>query len=356
MKIYYYHTRPIVPALKEWKEHKHPGHILYGLTHFPKNGIDAFLHPYRYFNSRKRLMLYNLRTVWKSREKYDVLYGTSYRGLELLIFLRALGIYRKPIAIWHHQAVPQTKGWFKSCLSRLFYKGIDCMFFFSRSLMEDSLRTGKVKEENMHLIHWGADLEFYDRMMNEPKDKEFISTGKENRDLTTLLQAFNNTGLEFDLYISPANGDRKYKHIVNRFQEKPNIHIHRVEGIIPYRMALEVARSKAVVISCLNYPYTIGLTTLVEALALGLPVVSTRNSKFEMDLEQEKAGLLVGYGDVEGWGKALTYLLEYPDKAREMGQNGRKLAEQTHNLENYTCELSEVLLKKFSSCSTFRKE
>lgn len=63
MKLYYYHTRPIVPALEEWKEHKHPGHILYGLTHFPKYGIKPILHPYRHFTSRKKLMWYNLCTI-----------------------------------------------------------------------------------------------------------------------------------------------------------------------------------------------------------------------------------------------------------------------------------------------------
>lgn len=356
MKLYYYHTRPIVPALEEWKEHKHPGHILYGLTHFPKYGIKPILHPYRHFNSRKKLMWYNLCTIWNKRKEFDILYGASYRGLELLIFLRALRIFRKPIAVWHHQAVPQTKGWLKSRLSRLFYKGIDCMFFFSQALINDSLKTGKVKEENMFLIHWGADLDFYDRIKDEPKDKEFISTGKENRDLQTLLQAFNDTGLEFDLYTSPANGDQKYEEIINRFHHKANIHIHFVEGIIPYQLALEVARSKVVVISCLNYPYTIGLTTLVEALALGLPVISTRNPKFEMDLEKEQAGLLVEYADVKGWEKALKQLHEHPEQAREMGKNGRRMAESTYNLENYSRELAEVLIKRFTHYSTFKKE
>ena len=99
------------------------------------------------------------------------------------------------------------------------------MFFFSQALIDDSLKTGKVKEKDMNLIHWGADLDFYDRMRNEAKDKEFISTGKENRDLATLLQAFSHTGLEFDLYTSPANGDQKYEEITNRFQGKKQISI-----------------------------------------------------------------------------------------------------------------------------------
>lgn len=159
MKIYYYHTRPIASALKEWKEHTHPGHILYGLTHFPKNGIDPVLHPYKHFTSRWKLMWYNLHAILRCKENYDVVYGTSYRGLELLIFLRALGLFRKPIAVWHHQAVPQSKGWLKNLLSRLFYKGIDCMFFFSKALIDDSLKTGKVKEKDMYLPEFGISLE-----------------------------------------------------------------------------------------------------------------------------------------------------------------------------------------------------
>lgn len=346
MKIYYYHTRPIREAWEEWKQFKHPGHILYGLTHFERNGIDVVIHPFRPFASRFRLMWYNLKTILRSRESYDVLYGTSYRGLELLIFLRALGLYRKPIAVWHHQAVPQTRGLLKRLVSRLFYRGMDCLFFFSRALMADSLRTGKVSARRMHLIHWGADLDFYDHLRRETgnmQNDSFISTGKENRDFATLLQAFAETALPLELYTSPSNGDQHYEKLLERYAAQPNIHIHLTHGIIPYRLALEVAQSKAVVISCLNYPYTVGLTTLVEALALSLPILSTRNPKFEMDIEEEEAGMLIDYGDVEGWKQATLYLFDHPDEARRMGTRGRRLAETTYNLDNYTRELSIVL-------------
>lgn len=80
MKIYYYHTRPIASALKEWKEHTHPGHILYGLTHFPKNGIDPVLHPYKHFTSRWKLMWYNLHAILRCKENYDVVFMAPLTG------------------------------------------------------------------------------------------------------------------------------------------------------------------------------------------------------------------------------------------------------------------------------------
>lgn len=81
MKMYYYHTRPIQEALDEWKNHLHPGHILYGLTHFSKHGIHPILHHYRHFASRIRFSLYNFFEIIRCKEPYDLLYGTSFYGL-----------------------------------------------------------------------------------------------------------------------------------------------------------------------------------------------------------------------------------------------------------------------------------
>lgn len=349
MKIYYYHTRPIEQALEEWSQGKHPGHILYGLTHFKKYGIDAVVYPYKQFSSRIKMMVYALFTVLRCKDKYDLLYGTSYRGIELIIFLRALGLYRKPIAIWHHQAVPVSKGFFKGCISKLFYRGIDCMFFFSNTLIEDSLKSGKVSRDRMHLIHWGADLDFYDNITRGKSNRNmgFISTGKECRDFRTLLQAFSGTDESIDVYAPKSNGDMKYDKLLDNYSSFSNIRIHRVGGIIPYELAVKVADAAVVVISCLDLSYTVGLTTLVEAFALGKPVICTGNPKFEVDIDAEKVGICVGYKDVDGWVRAIEYMAKNPDKAVEMGKNGRKLAENLYNLDNYTSELS-IILKSFS--------
>ena len=115
---------------------------------------------------------------------------------------------------------------------------------------------------------------------------------------------------------------------------------------------MEVCRSKVVVICCLNYPYTVGLTTLVEAFALGLPVICNRNTKFEMDIEKEEAGIYVDYNDIEGWKRAIHYLSTHPEEAQRMGANGRKLAEREFNLEHYSRELSEILA---DTVKTYRK-
>lgn len=358
MRIYYYHTRPIQEALDEWENHLHPGHILYGLTHFGKHGITSILHRYRRFPSRLKFSLYNFFEIMRCKEPYDLLYGTSFYGLELIIFCHALGLYRKPIAVWHHQAVVRNGNKLKNLISRFFYKGIDQMFFFSRALIDDSLRSGKVTAGQLHLIHWGADLDFYDYLKqhlpadNEGEEKTFISTGKENRDFATLLQAFAETGLPVDIFTTPTAGDKNYERLLKQYAPCTNIRVHFTDGIIPHKLAVEVCRSKVVVTCCLDYPYTVGLTTLVEAFALGLPVICSRNPKFGMDVEKEGAGIYVDYNDTEGWKQAIRYLYTHPQEARQMGANGRRLAEREFNLEHYSAELSEILTE---TVRTYRK-
>lgn len=221
------------------------------------------------------------------------------------------------------------------------------MFLFSRKLIQDSIATHKVPEHKLELIHWGPDLAFYDHLLKElpaePREG-FISTGKENRDLKTMLQAFAQTDENLEVFIAEECGNLNYKQIADSLTLTDNIHIHYTEGVIPYELAKKVAQKKVIVICCLDFPYTVGLTTLVEAYALGIPVICSKNPNFEIDIEKEGIGIAVEYGDVEGWVKAIRYLHTHPEDAERMGRNARKLGEERFNLALFSKEIAERLL------------
>jgi glycosyltransferase involved in cell wall biosynthesis len=348
MRIYFYHTMPVREAYNEWLEKKHPGHLLYGLTHFDQNGIDCIFHEYKKEKNRFGSMCRNLFRILFSKESFDVLYGTSFRGLELIIFLRALGLYRKPIAIWHHTAVVTSPGKLKNLVSKLFYKGFDKLFFFNTTLIELSIKTGKIKKEQAHLIHWGPDLEFYDYLRSEmPAQKNvFISTGRENRDFQTLVDAFTGEKSSLELYVPKVSIKNRYRERLGESSDLPsNIHLEYVSGIIPYELASKVAASSCVVI-CFHkppYSYTLGLTTLVEAFALGKPVLSSLNPFWEMDIDKEGIGISLPYDDADSWRHAIQHIEKHPEIAVEMGKKGRELAEKSYNLALFTKELADIL-------------
>ena len=152
-------------------------------------------------------------------------------------------------------------------------------------------------------------------------------------------------------YISPSHGNINYKNIIDGFTLPDSIHVHYTDGVIPYELAKLVARKSCIVICCLDFPYTVGLTTLVEAFALGIPVICSRNPNFEIDIDKEGIGITVEYGDVQGWTDAIRYIADHPEEARRMGNNARKLAEERFNLEIFSREIAESLqeISNFSS-------
>jgi glycosyltransferase involved in cell wall biosynthesis len=349
MKVYYYHTVDVDSIYRQWQDGTFPGHFLYGATHLPHYGMEVVLHqPIR---QCKRWKL-SLHTAWKiltCREHFDIIYASTFRGLELIIFLRAIGLFRRPVCVWHHQPIVKAKNPVRELIARLFYRGMDGMFFFSQKLIDDSLSSAKAKPERMFVARWGADLEYYDRLAEQYGDVPrhgFISTGKELRDMPTLVEAFDQTSAPLDIYICPEYLGINYEELFADLIVNDNIHVHFVNGMVHREMSKLVNSAQCVVICCHKANYTVGLTTVVEALALGLPLICTRNVQIPIDIDREGCGITVEPGDVDGWVKAVNYVAGHPDEAAEMGRRGRQLAEQEYNIENCAHDVAAVLNKQ----------
>ena len=136
---------------------------------------------------------------------------------------------------------------------------------------------------------------------------------------------------------------KEQKDSIRNLEIKENIDLHFGERLMPYELALLVAQSQCVCICCKQSNYTVGLTTVVEAMALGLPILCTRNPQMPMDLEAEGCGIYLEPYDREGWERAIRYITEHPEEAREMGRKGRLLAEKYYNVEQCAKEVAEII-------------
>lgn len=348
MRIYFYHTENTQYIYGEWEKGNFPGHFLYGATHLVDHGIEMIMHKHRDFSNRFVAALYVLFQILKNYRKIDAVYATHYKYLEIVIFLRALKLFGKPIVIWHHQPIITPNKKWREWLGRLFYCGIDDMFFFSQKLYDDSLKTKKARTERMHVGHWGADLDFYSRIMREhpvANHKGFISTGRERRDMKTLVGAFNQSDAPLDIYLNKSNCGINYENMFRDMEVHDNVKVHFMSGYQQANLSTKVYSSACVVICCLETKYTVGLTTVVEALAFGLPVICSRNPQIPIDFDKDGCGISVPYYDVEGWVKAIRYIQEHPDEAQQMGMRARQLAEQMYNDRRCAEEVAQVLKK-----------
>lgn len=344
LRVFFYHTEDVGYILEQWRAGKFPAHLLYGAAKLAGEGIDVVWHYPHTKETRWRKML---RTAWQLltvKGGVDAVYATHYQGMEIIIMLRALRLFRRPVIAWIHQPIIIPEKKWRDRLGRLFYKGFDRMVFFSRDLIDTSLRTRKIRREPVVLGHWGADLAYYDSIMEKAESRRgFISTGKEMRDMKTLVAAFNAEKEQLDIYTGKRMGGVNYEEALTECQPQGNITVHYGNVMEHRKLSLLVARAACVVICCMETSYTVGLTTLVEAMALGIPVICSRNPHFPFDIDAERCGLTVPYYDVEGWRRAIRAMADNPSEAVEMGRRGRALAERMFNDNQCAKEMAQVI-------------
>lgn len=68
--------------------------------------------------------------------------------------------------------------------------------------------------------------------------------------------------------------------------------------------------------------------SIIEAMALGLPIVSTNAGGLPYLIENNVEGLLIPVNDEKKMAEVITTLLSCPEKARELSKNARKKAEK----------------------------
>ena len=84
-------------------------------------------------------------------------------------------------------------------------------------------------------------------------------------------------------------------------------------------------------------------TVIMEAMAAGLPVISTSVAGVPEMVENEVTGLLVAEGDVNGITGAAARLLGNAEFARTLGARGRQVAIEKFSIEKNVVQLRQIL-------------
>jgi glycosyltransferase involved in cell wall biosynthesis len=103
-------------------------------------------------------------------------------------------------------------------------------------------------------------------------------------------------------------------------------HKVRFTGRLSKKEWTQMSEQYDLFISTTNFDNT--PVSLMEAMALGLPVISTNVGGVPFLVEDGKTGLLVKKNDPEQMSQKIDHLLRNPDKAVEIAQNARKKMEK----------------------------
>lgn len=118
-------------------------------------------------------------------------------------------------------------------------------------------------------------------------------------------------------------------------------------GLVPFVDVKAIIQSADVAVAILqpqpntNMMHgTMGVTKLFECMAQSLPIICTGFDTWKKVVENNDCGICVSPDSVNELKNALRYLIDNPDRAREMGENGQKAVLGEYNWE---CDAKKLL-------------
>jgi glycosyltransferase involved in cell wall biosynthesis len=337
---------------KEFKEGKIASHPLYGMIEIENAGYEVKHISMSKKNGLKGIIA-NTKLILKAR--CNILFCSYIYIFPLLgiVFLKRLGFCKKlHIVGVCHTNFHEDYSFVYRFICRFVYRSFDHIFFHSPKNMLEATSNHYVEASKMSVLHWGIDLNFlyyHNVLLEAESDKHYISTGKEYRDFNILIDAFAGLDSKLNVYTNVTNYENNYDFLVDYIDKYKNIDINLVEkNQYNYNQFIDlVAKSYCVVIPLMKNHcyYCLGHTSIVEALALGKPIIVSENEYHSIDVEKCGVGLKIRSFEPEEWKRAINYLSSHEMVVNEMSKKALKLAKEKYNIEVCAKEILSVILQ-----------
>ncbi len=252
-------------------EGKVPSHWFYGACEMEHDGHEVIW-------AQEQSGIFNdLKLIQKHRP--DIVFIPNLNIHNHFLLLLIAHIIQNPVyAYLHHE--PQAKRGLKSQLYKFLLGGIRHLFFLSKKTMLESVKADLIDEQKCSVPGWGPDMDFYAKVKTSDNGW-FVSTGKENRDFDTLIEAFRRTELPLHIITARNHNGQSNEDIINKVTGIDNIKVTIVDNSPSNytMMQREMAVSRAIVCPLLRdkLNYCVGLSTITDAEGLGKPLIITDN-------------------------------------------------------------------------------
>lgn len=310
------HNKGIQNSMKNYHDGKCGSRMLFGIAEL-HNAYGAEVYN---LNSI-------LQTTWNILTKRcDIVFVQDFLPKFYLPFflLKFLTLGRKKFLILMH-AHPYGKGkvlsevkWYKKFLLNIWCKGIDKALFFDPVSLEETVGSGALSLEHCQMVHWGEDLDYIKQLPPPVPGDYWVSSGKERRDFKLVNELKELLSEDKFKYIGP-----EYSH------EECQILTLKSKGVIvtPKEDGLT---------------YCCGITNIVEAIAMGKPVICVRNEHYPFDIEKEGCGFYVDCHDTQKILEIVDMIDKDDDLYNSLSQNAVRLSRQ-YNMNIFGEELINIV-------------
>lgn len=191
--------------------------------------------------------------------------------------------------------------------------------------------------------------------VNNLKELIYVGGINEKRGIFEMIKAvniLNKKNLEVKIKIV-GNIEEKLKSKINKFIKSLGLEDSIIfTGSVAHPEAMRLIKGAGIGLSILkpipNYVNSLP-TKIFEYMMNGLPVVASNFPLLKEIIEGNNCGICVNPLDPKEIAKAIEYLIEHPEEAKKMGENGKRAVLEKYNWERESKKLLKVyeqLLKK----------
>ena len=280
--------------------------------------------------------------VLRHAGKADIIYAPSGHFF-LLPLLRRLGLLKAKLVTLFFR-LPDNSAWWNlrgMRFTRYVLNGFDGILCLTKQA-ENNFQQ-RTNDISVRYLPWFADPDiFHSSEVTSDDEGYFLCVGKTRRDYPTLLKACAKVDIQFRI-IAPkesAQGTPIPANVqfIETSQDPPDAAISYPELHDWY------AGAHAVLIPLMGDPSdTSGYTTLLEAMAMGKPILMTQSGCLDIDIEELGIGYTVPPGDDDAWIKAIQSLEQDAKRVKTMGHRSRQVAQTQFSPTSFRDNLNRFL-------------
>lgn len=267
------------------------------------------------------------------RNRYAVIFTDGEQiGILLAFLLKFLHFGRRPrhLMIVHILSVRKKMLFFDWLRVQ---SHIDTFLVYSSWQQRFILQRWALPSERVVFTPFMVDTAYFspEHARPEPLERPMIcSVGMEARDYPTLLEAV--AGLPVDVIIVAGSFWSKRADTTRGRPVPPNVTVGRYSWA---ELRQVYANCSLMVMPLQNVNFQAGVTALLEAMAMGKPVICSRSPGQSDVVIEGKTGLYVPPGDAAALRAAIEELIANPTLREAMGQAGRRRIDHEMNLDRY---------------------
>lgn len=268
-----------------------------------------------------------LRAYRATRDLEHIYLGEEFPGIQFLAVHAAMRRPKRIAMLVHNVASLRRRLPLATLgLARLL-DHVLCLSEQSRRELESRY---SVPRERITVIGSRVDTDFFTPKPDIQPLRQVCSAGAVNRDYQTLVEAVRPLAVP-----TKIAADTAWRHSTGLAQLDSLPEFVEMRSWGSYQNLRSLYAESAVTVVPLQRAMLSGVTVALEAMAMGRPVILTRNAYVEEFMKDGEHGYFVDHGDARGLRQKIEYLLDRPDEAARMGANARRWVLERYTVASY---------------------